>query len=232
MSSIHPKTAAQIAALESNPTGSVLWYGAPVADQLLVAKSLAGRLGCRFPDLIVVERTDKASLGIEQVRSLITELGLRPYSPGQIRIAIIPEAHLLTTEAQNALLKLLEEPPPSTLILLLTGQLEALLPTVRSRCRQVQFIVPAPVPEMSLPFPGSISLFERLILVGKLSLSATALAECGADLHRRITAAVRSGEVQATDASRWLEALERFRQHLQAKVTPRVALESLMLELN
>jgi DNA polymerase-3 subunit delta' len=58
---------------------------------------------------------------------------------GHGKVFVIDEAELLEAEAQNALLKTLEEPPPRTYLLLLTTRLDRLLPTIRSRCQQVAF---------------------------------------------------------------------------------------------
>ena len=58
---------------------------------------------------------------------------------GRGKVFVIDEAELLEAEAQNALLKTLEEPPPRTYLLLLTTRLDRLLPTIRSRCQQVAF---------------------------------------------------------------------------------------------
>lgn len=90
------------------------------------------------PDLLIVE-PDGASIGIDQVRDLHESLILTPYRADSQRFVIIDKAELLTTEAQNALLKLIEEPPPRTSVILVTSQLEGLLPTVRSRGRAIYF---------------------------------------------------------------------------------------------
>ena len=58
---------------------------------------------------------------------------------GHGKVFVIDEAELLEADAQNALLKTLEEPPPRTYLLLLTTRLDRLLPTIRSRCQQVAF---------------------------------------------------------------------------------------------
>jgi len=69
---------------------------------------------------------------------LCYELSMTPQVSDR-RVALIDDAHRMTTEAANALLKTLEEPPAQTLILLMTDSPETLLPTIRSRCQHVRF---------------------------------------------------------------------------------------------
>jgi hypothetical protein len=83
------------------------------------------------------EGKTKNSIGIEEVRTIQQKLSFRPIHSKK-KALIITDAHLLTTEAQNALLKVLEEPPSDTLILLTLSQKEALLPTICSRCSIVE----------------------------------------------------------------------------------------------
>jgi DNA polymerase-3 subunit delta' len=71
------------------------------------------------------------------VRHLLGELSLLP-AEGGARVAIIEQAHRLNDDAQNALLKMLEEPPPGVTIVLCADDEECLLPTVRSRCVRVR----------------------------------------------------------------------------------------------
>jgi DNA polymerase III delta prime subunit len=75
----------------------------------------------------------KQSIGIEEIKQLQKKLYLKPVRSPQKAI-IIKDAQLLTTEAQNAMLKILEEPPEQTIILLTTDSIENLLPTILSRC--------------------------------------------------------------------------------------------------
>jgi DNA polymerase III delta prime subunit len=74
------------------------------------------------------------SIGIETIKQMQKKLFLKPVKSEQ-KIVILEEAHLLTTEAQNALLKVLEEPPDHTIILLSADSREMLLPTILSRCQ-------------------------------------------------------------------------------------------------
>lgn len=90
-------------------------------------------------DLIWVERgAGDTRLRIGQIRAVQNEFRLRPMEGGR-RAAIIADAEWLNQEAQNSLLRLLEEPPPATSIVLVTAQPAGLLATVRSRCQRVRF---------------------------------------------------------------------------------------------
>ena len=90
------------------------------------------------PDLIWVEAQAGSTHSIESIRELKRMLALKPWGGG-FRIVALIEAERATEEAQNALLKLLEEPPEQTLFVLTSVEAERLLPTVRSRCRTLPF---------------------------------------------------------------------------------------------
>ena len=81
------------------------------------------------------------SIGIEDVRAVLRGLGMPPVEAWW-RIILFREAERLSEQAQNALLKSLEEPPANTLFILTTSQPDSLLPTVRSRCRSVPALPP------------------------------------------------------------------------------------------
>lgn len=83
------------------------------------------------------EESSKSSIGIKEIREIQKNILLKPMQ-GSKKAIIISDAHLLTVEAQNALLKLLEEPPLDTLILLIVSGKDILLPTIISRCKVIQ----------------------------------------------------------------------------------------------
>lgn len=85
------------------------------------------------------KKSAKKSLGIETIKSLQQDVYLTPVQ-GEKKLIVIHDAELLTIEAQNALLKLLEEPPVHLLLLLVTNTLNTLLPTIQSRCSIVNLI--------------------------------------------------------------------------------------------
>ena len=91
-------------------------------------------LGNNQPDIIYVSHEKPNTIGVEDIREQINgDIGLKPYS-SPYKIYIMNEGEKMTVQAQNALLKTLEEPPEYAVILILTTQVEALLPTILSRC--------------------------------------------------------------------------------------------------
>jgi DNA polymerase III subunit delta' len=91
------------------------------------------------PDFIALEPAeDKKGLDVDQVRALIPLLR-RTASDGGWRVVIIDDADTMNRNAQNALLKILEEPPANTALILIANNTSAFLPTVRSRCRMFDF---------------------------------------------------------------------------------------------
>ena len=91
-------------------------------------------LSGNHPDIIKVTHEKPATVGVEDIRNSVNnDVVIKPYS-SKWKIYIINEAEKMTVQAQNALLKTLEEPPAYAVILLLTSNPEALLPTIQSRC--------------------------------------------------------------------------------------------------
>lgn len=89
------------------------------------------------PDMITI-RPEGAFIKIDQVRALSRQLRFAPLE-GNWRVVIINDAQAMNLEASNAILKVLEEPPKNTFIILTASQTTDLLPTIVSRCQQVAF---------------------------------------------------------------------------------------------
>jgi DNA polymerase-3 subunit delta' len=89
-------------------------------------------------DVLVVEPGDSGTIKLDQVREAIDRTAYRPFE-GRRRLVMIDRADALNVEAQNALLKTLEEPPPASVFVLITDRPDMLLPTVRSRCQRLRF---------------------------------------------------------------------------------------------
>ena len=98
------------------------------------SKILAGN----HPDIIYVKPAGR-NIKIAQIRDLIDTLTMKPYE-ARLRVVVISEAHLLNLSAGNALLKILEEPPDQTVLILTTTQRSDVLPTIASRCQVIRFM--------------------------------------------------------------------------------------------
>ncbi len=103
-----------------------------VCHSCLQAQSL------NHPDIIFVSHEKPNVIGVEDIRNQInSDVAIKPYQ-GPRKIYIINDAEMMTVQAQNALLKTLEEPPSYVVILLLTDNMEIFLPTILSRCVALQ----------------------------------------------------------------------------------------------
>jgi DNA polymerase-3 subunit delta' len=114
------------------------------SDDYLSAADPCGRCrSCRkiqsgnHPDIIRVEPSGPF-IRIKQIRDICDTLSLKPYE-ARLRIVIISDAQAMNPQAANALLKVLEEPPARTVLILITVQASDLLPTIVSRCQHIRF---------------------------------------------------------------------------------------------
>lgn len=128
--------------------------GSTGSGKLRIAKAFAAALQCEkggsdaccechackqslsenHPDIIRLVREKISTIGVNEVREQINnDVSVKPYS-GRYKIYIIEDAQLMTAQAQNALLKTIEEPPEYAVFLLLTSNKDALLQTITSRC--------------------------------------------------------------------------------------------------
>lgn len=103
----------------------------------IVAKQLNG-LQSVSESSDIVEMDAASNRGIDEIKALIKEASFLPMT-GKYRVFIIDEAHMITTEAFNALLKTLEEPPETALFILATTNLEKVPKTIVSRAQIVNF---------------------------------------------------------------------------------------------
>lgn len=137
--------------------------------------------------LLKEEPEKQRSLKIDTVRRAETALRLKPME-GRVKVAVITPADALVEAAAHALLKLVEEPPPGTHLVLITEEAGALLPTLRSRCQRVRFS------------PLSVEALTRILTGDRLDAT-------GDDLAR----AVRGAEGSVLKARTLLDAAEGLR---------------------
>jgi DNA polymerase-3 subunit delta' len=157
---------------------------------------------------VQVEKNRKKSrfIVIDQIRALGDLVSLSAHRHG-LRIVILSPAEALNTSAANALLKMLEEPPPATLFLLVTHQLQRLLPTIRSRCLKIAMPMPSSLEASSwLASQGVKDAISSLAFSGGSPLTALeADTEAGREAMENLaTHLCRGGQIDPFElASHW-----------------------------
>ncbi len=142
---LNPLTRQQIEAFIAKPSHALMLAGPTGSGKHTLAASMAETiLGLSdggftdHPYTLLVAPEDGKAIGIETARKLEQFLALKvPGKSAHDRIIIIEDAHLLTSEAQNALLKTLEEPPEGTILILTVSHEQTVLPTIRSRAQAI-----------------------------------------------------------------------------------------------
>lgn len=121
-------------ASDTLPRALLLW-GASRCGKTTAARILKDKLGCADWDFMEINAAD--ARGIDDIRDIDRRMRVCPI--GKCRIYLIDEAHKLTTDAQNAFLKMLEDTPKTVYFFLATTDPQKLIPTVRKRCMPVEF---------------------------------------------------------------------------------------------
>lgn len=116
-----------------------LFSGGRGTGKTTVARIFARDIGCNPEDIIEIDAA--SNRGIDEIRELRDAVRTAPFS-SPYKVYIVDEAHMLTKEAANALLKTLEEPPSHVIFILATTDPEKLPSTIISRCQKVTFVSP------------------------------------------------------------------------------------------
>ncbi|MBI4059299.1 hypothetical protein HY404_03615 [Candidatus Microgenomates bacterium] len=138
--------------------------------------------------------TSETNYGIREIRDINKSLAIQLTKKGEFRALVIRDAQLMTTEAQNAFLKTLEEPPSDTIIILTASQGEALLETIVSRCLVINTISQSP----------DINLAEQAKIYEELAKS---------DMGERVRMAETIGK-NREEALQFVEAQLSFLHHM------------------
>jgi len=168
------------------------------------------------------EKAKSLFIRIEQVRGIADFIALSTHRAGH-RVLVIRPAETLHPAAANALLKTLEEPPPATLIVLVSDQPSRLLPTIRSRCRSLA--LPMPPRDAALAWLRSQGVADAqaaLAAAGGAPLLAQALADSSElEFRKRIVAELaRPGGAHALALAAVIDrpGVERFLYWMQTWV--------------
>jgi DNA polymerase-3 subunit gamma/tau len=121
---------------EQKPSHAYLFFGGRGIGKTSVARIFAKSLGVSQEDIYELDAA--SNRGIDEVRELRDSVHTLPFS-SPYKVYILDEAHMLTKDASNALLKTLEEPPTHVLFILATTEKQKLLSTIVSRCQLISF---------------------------------------------------------------------------------------------
>jgi DNA polymerase-3 subunit delta' len=144
---MHKKTRAQVKAILTRPPQTILIVGVAGSGKQALARHLAANLLNtaiekldQHPYFIRIDKPEgKREITIESIRDLVRAVGLKSNASGgrANRVVLISEADSLSHQAQNALLKIIEEPPERTVFLLCAASPQSLLPTIASRAQKL-----------------------------------------------------------------------------------------------
>lgn len=178
------------------------------------------------PDIVCLSH-EKEKISVGDVRTFLSLLKIKPIARKQ-KVGLILEAQDLTTEAQNALLKTLEEPPASCLILLTVSHPKKLLPTTLSRCLLIN-LETAPVDRKKGPMSdiASLSVGEKFALAQKAGTSRQAaldfLDSLFSELHKSLT-------LHPQRANFHFEKIAQAKKIISGNGNVRLTLENLFLD--
>jgi len=204
------------------------------------------------PDISLLEKKEGNSIGINEVRNLQNIASRKPFQEEKITV-IIKEAQFLTIEAQNALLKILEEPPSKTLIALTTPDPSWLLPTIVSRCQIIQLPLKTEI-QIGEEESQHISELLNQLLQSPVAHRFKVVEEEGITKDRetailwlnKLTFVVRqelvslrsltpnqrpAPNISVSQYLGMLHSLAKFKKYLEANCNVRLTIENFLLEL-
>lgn len=178
-------------------------------------------------DRVTLERGEEQSIGIEKLREFTRRLGLLPFR-GNVTAGIIIQAESLTTAAQHALLKTLEEPPAHSRIILETQEEHTLLPTILSRCQIIK--LNSEKIETSSKFFEDIQKIQEAA-IGKKLLFVDEIAKTKGDALLWVDGAIAGTRARLLAGEHHTALLRKLllaRRQLWANVNPKLVLDTLL----
>ena len=218
---LHDITRLQIDQFIARPSHALLLHGPTGSGKRAIAESVAQSIlqiddnqFAVYPYRLTINSTDISSEAIETVRKLEKFLSLRVPTTGEVnRIIIITDANELSAQAQNALLKTIEEPPTGTLIILTAPKLAGVLPTISSRLQAI-----------AIKKPGADDLLNHFKSLDRTETDIKQAAAITGGLPGVMTA------ILSDEAHPLKTATETTRQLLQGSIYERFLLAEVLIK--
>lgn len=231
---LNPSTKSQLEAYLANPTHGLLIQGAPGSGKTSLLNAVAATLLtvdlvklASYPYLIRIEPDEKGHIALAEIRRVdhFLSRAVPAAKAGISRAVIIDGADSLTIEAQNALLKNLEEPPENSVFLLSSDNLNNLLPTVRSRLTLIRLVNPTKKEVTDYLISRGVNVAEAkraLSISGGSVALALAVAEKNAE-HPLVQAAETARTILKSDSYERLVLVSKLQKE------PELAKNTLMV---
>lgn len=177
--------------------------------------------------------TEESSFGIAEVRNLQSSLYIKPVK-GEEKVLVIEDAQKITPEAQNALLKILEEPPSYVTIILSATESKTFLPTVISRCKVIQLTNKIPtfqvgnIDDLLVLKNGTVG--DKLALAEKLAAKKDELPQWFESVILSLHSQLLQKPEESREVAKMLGSLQSSYTTFQnTNVNPRLLLEHTFL---
>jgi hypothetical protein len=197
-----------------------------------IRKRLKSKGISEFDTIYIKTEPEEEHIGIEVIRSLKKRMILAPQA-SKFSAGVIESAHTMTIEAQNALLKLLEEPPPHAFIYCETENQDQLLPTIVSRCEVIKIksdYIDNPELNTAITTMLTGSINEKLTLIDSIPKERPLLKEW----VRTIIVQARTHMMTKRDVryATLIRSLEKAHRELLVNVNPKLALDCAIVTLS
>ena len=170
----------------------------------------------------------KKQISIDQIRELKGHIYQKPIK-SKIKFVVVKDADMLTMEAQNALLRLLEEPPSHAVIVLATQRKQKLLPTIRSRTVEINVSLKKKSLPKNFEFSGN-NFDEAITILSQIEDPKTWIDQQIEKFYQRLLAEVNKNNPDEIEAiSKRIEALSYSKKLIEANVNAKFALFNLAL---
>ncbi len=251
---IHPNTKQQLEQILASPahayllSGPAYLYKQRSAEELAVALAAADSLA--DPNIYqIAPEEDGGKIKIAQVKALLDWLSRTAYYADRYRVVVVARSDTMTIDASNALLKMLEEPAEKVVFVLVSDNVDHILPTIRSRVQHIAFVphakaadTPPRLVELLAGDPTVKATHDEVVrmaknfavgstterfMVAKQAYEGQQAQLLVAYLQQMLRPDLLQG---SSSASRRVQELIACEDHLRQNINPRLCLENLALE--